>query len=102
LAGGVISNGNTAAHTARSELQARPPASGCGAGPDAVNWLIKRIGERARFAFPVHAHMFQHACGYAWPTLATTHDASRIGYRSIQHTTCYMQLSPAPFKDFWR
>ena len=33
--------------------------------PDAVNRLIKRIGERAGFDFPVHAHMLRHACGFA-------------------------------------
>jgi len=33
--------------------------------PDAVNRLIKRLGERAGFAFPVHAHMLRHACRYA-------------------------------------
>ena len=32
---------------------------------DAVNRLIKRIGERAGFAFPVHVHMLRHGCGYA-------------------------------------
>jgi type 1 fimbriae regulatory protein FimE len=33
--------------------------------PDAVNRLVKRIGERASFDFSVHAHMLRHACGYA-------------------------------------
>jgi type 1 fimbriae regulatory protein FimE len=33
--------------------------------PDAVNRLIKRIGERAGFPFNVHAHMLRHGCGYA-------------------------------------
>jgi hypothetical protein len=33
--------------------------------PDAINQLVKRSGARARFAFPVHAHMLRHACGYA-------------------------------------
>ena len=33
-------------------------------GPDAVNRLIKRIGERAGFDYPVHAHMLRHGCGY--------------------------------------
>jgi type 1 fimbriae regulatory protein FimB/type 1 fimbriae regulatory protein FimE len=33
--------------------------------PDAINRLIKRIGARAGFAFPVRAHMLRHACGYA-------------------------------------
>jgi hypothetical protein len=32
--------------------------------PDAVNRLIKRIGERAGFPFTVHAHMLRHACDY--------------------------------------
>jgi type 1 fimbriae regulatory protein FimB/type 1 fimbriae regulatory protein FimE len=32
---------------------------------DAVNRLINRIGDRAGFAFPVHAHMLRHGCGYA-------------------------------------
>jgi len=32
---------------------------------DAVNRLVKRIGERAGFPFQVHAHMLRHACGYA-------------------------------------
>ena len=33
--------------------------------PDAINRLIKRIGKRAGFPFPVHAHMLRHGCGYA-------------------------------------
>ena len=72
--------------------------------PDAVNRLIKRIGERAGFPFKVHAHMLRHGCGY---TLANAgHDTRRIqdwlGHRSIQHTVRYSELSAAPFKDFWR
>jgi integrase len=42
--------------------------------PDVVNRLVKRIGERARFAFPIHAHMLRH-----WPMPNTTRDASTIG-----------------------
>jgi integrase len=61
--------------------------------PDAVNRLIKRIGERARFAFLVHAHMLRHACGYALANAG--HDTRRIqdwlGHRLIQHTTRYTQ-----------
>jgi len=72
--------------------------------PDAINRLVKRIGARARFAFPIHAHMLRHACGYALANAG--HDTRRIqdwlGHRSIQHTTRYMQLSAAPFKDSWR
>jgi type 1 fimbriae regulatory protein FimE len=71
---------------------------------DAVNRLIKRIGERAGFAIPIHVHMLRHACGYALANAG--HDTRRIkdrlGHRSIQHTTRYTQLSAAPFEDFWR
>jgi integrase len=71
---------------------------------DAVNRLVKRIGERAGLPFPVHIHMLRHACGYALANAG--HDTRRIqdwlGHRSIQHTVRYSELSTAPFKDFWR
>jgi integrase len=71
---------------------------------DAVNRLIKRIGERAGFAFPVHCHMLRHACGYALANAG--HDTRALqdwlGHRSIQHTVRYTELSPTRFKDFWR
>jgi site-specific recombinase XerD len=72
--------------------------------PDAVNRLIKRIGERAGFAFPVHCHMLRHACGYAIANAG--HDMRALQdwlvHRSIQHTVRYTELSPTRFKDFWR
>lgn len=72
--------------------------------PDAVNRLIKRIGQRAGLPFPVHAHMLRHGCGYA--LVNAGHDTRRIqdwlGHRSIQHTTRYTELSGAQFENFWR
>ena len=72
--------------------------------PDAINRLVKRIGARAGFAFPVHAHMLRHGCGYALANKG--HDTRAIqdwlGHRSIQHTVRYTELSPTRFKDFWR
>ena len=72
--------------------------------PDAINRLIKRIGERAGFPFKVHAHMLRHACGYALAKKG--HDTRAIqdwlGHRAIQHTTRYTELSQERFKDFWR
>jgi type 1 fimbriae regulatory protein FimB/type 1 fimbriae regulatory protein FimE len=48
--------------------------------PDAINRLIKRIGERARFAFPVHVHMLRHApAAMRSPMPATTRGRYRIG-----------------------
>ena len=72
--------------------------------PDAVNRLIKRIGERTGFDFQVHAHMLRHGCGYALANAG--HDTRAIqdwlGHRSIQHTVRYTELAPTRFKDFWR
>ena len=71
---------------------------------DAVNRLVKRIGERAGFPFNVHVHMLRHACGYALANEG--HDTRAIqdwlGHRAIQHTTRYTELSQERFKDFWR
>jgi type 1 fimbriae regulatory protein FimB/type 1 fimbriae regulatory protein FimE len=71
---------------------------------DAVNLLVKRIGVRAGFTFPVHIHMLRHACGYALANAG--HDTRAIqdwlGHRSIQHTVRYTELAPTRFKDFWR
>jgi site-specific recombinase XerD len=71
---------------------------------DAVNRLIKRIGERAGLPFQVHAHMLRHACGYAMANAG--HDTRLIqdwlGHRAIQHTARYTELSPVRFKDVWR
>ena len=73
-------------------------------GRDAVNRLVKRIGERAGFPFKVHVHMLRHACGYALANEG--HDTRAIqdwlGHRAIQHTTRYTELSQERFKDFWR
>jgi type 1 fimbriae regulatory protein FimB/type 1 fimbriae regulatory protein FimE len=72
--------------------------------PDAANRLIKRIGARAGFDFPVHCHMLRHGCGYALANAG--HDTRAIqdwlGHRSIQHTVRYTELAPDRFKDFWR
>jgi integrase len=71
---------------------------------DAINRHIKRLGERAGFDFPVHAHMLRHGCGYALANAG--HDTRAIqdwlGHRSIQHTVRYTELAPTRFKDFWR
>jgi integrase len=46
--------------------------------PNALNRHIKRLGERAGFDYPIHAHMLRHACGYA---LANA--GHWLGHRSI-------------------
>ena len=114
-----VKNGKPSVHPLRGdeiralrELRRQFPDSGFvfatgRGGPftaDAVNRLIKRIGELAGFAFPVHCHMLRHACGYALANAG--HDTRALqdwlGHRSIQHTVRYTELSPTQFKNFWR
>jgi site-specific recombinase XerD len=68
-------------------------ASAASFSTDAVNRLIKRIGERAGFPFKVHVHMPRHACGYALANAG--HDTRAIqdwlGHRAIQHTARYTE-----------
>jgi integrase len=72
--------------------------------PSALNLLIKRIGVRAGFDFPVHIHMIRHATGFALANKG--HDTRSIqdylGHRNIQHSVRYTELSPTKFATFWR
>jgi type 1 fimbriae regulatory protein FimB/type 1 fimbriae regulatory protein FimE len=114
-----VKNGKPSVHPLRGEeiralreLRRQFPESGYvfateRGGPfvaQAVNLLIKRIGKRAGFAFPIHAHMLRHACGYALANAG--HDTRALqdwlGHRSIQHTVRYTELAPTRFRDFWR
>jgi type 1 fimbriae regulatory protein FimB/type 1 fimbriae regulatory protein FimE len=72
--------------------------------PDAVNRLIKRIGERAGFSYKVHAHMLRHGCGYklANDGVDTRAIQDWLGHCSIQHTVRYTKLNSDRFKNFWR
>jgi Phage integrase family len=72
--------------------------------PDAINRLVKIIGQRAGLALPVHFHMLRHSCGYklANDGIDTRAIQDWLGHASITHTTRYTALSPTRFKDFWR
>ena len=71
---------------------------------DAINRLVKMIGQRARLSLPVHFHMLRHSCGYklANDGIDTRAIQDWLGHVSIAHTTRYTALSQARFKDFWR
>jgi integrase len=71
---------------------------------DAINRLVKIIGQRAKLAMPVHFHMLRHSCGYklANEGIDTRAIQDWLGHVSITHTTRYTQLSQTRFKDFWR
>jgi site-specific recombinase XerD len=71
---------------------------------DAVNRLIKRLGERAGLAIPVHCHKLRHGYGYALANAGHETRAIRawMGHKNIQHTVRYTELAPDRFKNFWR
>ena len=114
-----VKNGKPSVHPLRGdeiralrELRRQFPDSGFvfsteRGGPftsDAVNRLIKRIGERAGLPFPIHVHMLRHACGYklANDGIDTRALQAYLGHRNIQNTTRYTALAPDRFKGFWR
>jgi len=71
---------------------------------DSFNWLVKRAGQKAKLPFQVHAHMLRHSAGYK--LAGDGHDTRSIqaylGHSDIRHTVRYTELSPKPFRDFWR
>ncbi len=71
---------------------------------DSFNWMVKRTGQRAGLPFQCHAHMLRHSAGYK--LAGDGHDTRSIqdylGHRDIRHTVRYTELSPKPFRDFWR
>jgi site-specific recombinase XerD len=65
---------------------------------------IRKYGEIAGVALPVHPHMLRHACGYA---LADQGADTRLiqdylGHRDIHHTVRYPASNPARFEKLWR
>jgi type 1 fimbriae regulatory protein FimE len=66
--------------------------------------LVRRLGEDAGFDMPLHSHMLRHSTGHV---LVSKYVPIRnlqmfMGHRQIQNTTKYAQLSPNPFKNFWK
>jgi type 1 fimbriae regulatory protein FimB len=66
--------------------------------------FMRRYGEWADLALPVHPHMLRHACGFA---LADQGADTRLiqdylGHRNIQHTVRYTATNPARFEKLWR
>jgi type 1 fimbriae regulatory protein FimE len=69
-----------------------------------VRKLVTRAGLAAKFPFPVHPHMFRHACGFKLANEG--HDTRSLqhylGHKNIAHTVRYTELAPDRFKAFWR
>jgi type 1 fimbriae regulatory protein FimB/type 1 fimbriae regulatory protein FimE len=68
--------------------------------------MVKKAGKKAKLPFQVqvHAHMLRHSTGYK--LAGDGHDTRSIqdylGHKDIRHTVRYTELSPKPFRDFWR
>jgi type 1 fimbriae regulatory protein FimE len=64
---------------------------------------LARVGEAAKFPFPVHPHMLRHACGYKLANDGQDIRALQhyLGHKNIQHTVRYTELSADRFKSFW-
>jgi type 1 fimbriae regulatory protein FimB/type 1 fimbriae regulatory protein FimE len=71
---------------------------------DSFNWMVKRAGQKAKLPFQVHAHVLRHSAGYklAGDGRDTRSIQDYLGHRDIRHTVRYTELSPKPFRDFWR
>jgi site-specific recombinase XerD len=66
--------------------------------------MVKRAGKKAGLPFQVHAHMLRHSTGYklAADDRSTRSIQDYLGHRDIRHTSRYTELSPKPFRDFYR
>jgi type 1 fimbriae regulatory protein FimB/type 1 fimbriae regulatory protein FimE len=52
----------------------------------------------------LHPHMLRHSAGHVLVSKGVPIRALQlfIGHKQIQNTTKYAQLSPNPFKNFWK
>jgi type 1 fimbriae regulatory protein FimE len=66
--------------------------------------LVRRLGEACKFDFPLHSHMLRHSTGHILISREVPIRSLQLfmGHRQIQNTTKYAQLSPNPFKNFWK
>lgn len=70
----------------------------------ALNYLCKGIGERAKLGFRVHPHMLRHSCGYALANKGydTRLIQDYLGHRNISHTVIYTKTNSKRFEGMWR
>ena len=70
---------------------------------DTIRRMVARAGEKAGLEFPIHPHMFRHACGYylankGWDT-RTIQDY--LGHASIENTVIYTKLDASRFDSLF-
>jgi site-specific recombinase XerD len=70
----------------------------------AVNYLVKEIGKRAKLHFHVHPHMLRHSTGYYLANRGydTRLIQDYLGHKNIAHTVKYTQTAAVRFEGLWR
>lgn len=68
----------------------------------ALNYLVKRIGEDAGFD-GIHPHMMRHSCGHALANKGTDTRLLQdwLGHRDIRHTAHYTRTAAKRFEGMW-
>jgi len=70
----------------------------------AVNYLFKEIGQRAKLEMNVHPHMLRHSTGYylANKGYDTRLIQDYLGHKNINHTVKYTRTAASRFEGLWR
>lgn len=70
----------------------------------AINYLVKQIGERAHLRFPVNPHMLRHSTGYylANKGYDTRLIQDYMGHKNINHTVIYTRTAASRFEGLFR
>jgi site-specific recombinase XerD len=70
----------------------------------AVNYLVKEIGRRAKLRFHVHPQMLRHSTGYYLANRGydTRLIQDYLGHKNIAHTVKYTRTAAIRFEGLWR
>lgn len=70
----------------------------------AVNYLLKELGQRAKLDINVHPHMLRHSTGYylANKGYDTRLIQDYLGHKNICHTVKYTRTAASRFEGLWR
>jgi site-specific recombinase XerD len=70
----------------------------------AINYLVKEIGKRAKLNFDVNPHMLRHSTGYYLANRGydTRLIQDYLGHKNITHTVRYTRTAASRFENLWR
>jgi site-specific recombinase XerD len=70
----------------------------------AINYLVKETGRRAKLLLRVHPHMLRHSTGYYLANRGydTRLIQDYLGHRNISHTVRYTRTAASRFEGLWR